>query len=73
MYKLLLVSDQKDILDAYEGITNWEFNGFRKPHIRHDLEGAKQSLQIHHADGIIISLKNGEEKDLLRAIVVYIF
>ena len=66
MYKLLLVSDQKDILDAYEGITNWEFNGFRKPHIRHDLEGAKQSLQIHHADGIIISLKNGEEKDLLR-------
>jgi len=66
MYKLLLISDQKDVLDAYEQIDNWEFNGFRKPHIRHDLEGAKQSLQIHHADAIILDLENRDKLEIFR-------
>lgn len=62
MYRLLLVSDQKDVLEAFEQVENWEFNGFRKPHIRHDLEGAKDSLLKHHADGIGVAMKNAEDR-----------
>ena len=52
MYKLLLVSDRKEILDIYQQIPNWERIGFKPPHIRHDFEGMRQSLSIHHADGV---------------------
>ena len=65
MYKLLLVSDREEILDAFDQIHNWEFNGFKKPHIRHDFEGAKQSLKIHHADGIAMAIPQEEEERLM--------
>jgi len=65
MYKLLLVSDREKVLEAFEQVDNWSFNGFQKPHIRHDLEGAKDSLQKHHADGIILAVEPEEEEKLL--------
>ena len=65
MYKLLLVSDQKDVLDAFAGISNWEMHGFKPPHIRHDFEGAKDSLSKHHADGICIAVDPEEEEKIL--------
>ena len=48
MYKLLLVSDQEDVLNAFSQISNWELHGFKPPHIRHDFEGAVDSLGKHH-------------------------
>ena len=64
MYKLLLVSDREDVLNAFEQVDNWERIGFKKPHIRNSFEGAKDSLAKHHADGIAIAL-NPEEKEKL--------
>ena len=66
MYKLLLVSDRQEILDAYAGIANWEMLGFKAPHIRHDCEGAKDSLARHHADGIAIAVPAEEEEQIIR-------
>ena len=54
MYKLLLVSDQEDVLNAFSQIKNWELLGFKQPHIRHDYEGTIDSLAKHHADGIYL-------------------
>lgn len=65
MYKLLLVSDQESVLEAFDQVHNWGYNGFNRPHIRRDLEGAKESLVRHHADGIAIALKPEAEKELL--------
>ncbi len=65
MYKLLLVSDREDVLNAFESVGNWEWLGFRKPHIRHDFEGAKDSLAKHHADGIAIALDTDEREKLI--------
>ena len=64
MYKLLLVSDREDVLEAFDQVHNWGFNGFNRPHIRHDLEGAKESLQKHHADGISVALDPEAEKEI---------
>ncbi len=66
MYKLLLVTDRNDVLSAYERIDGWERLGFRPPHIRHDLEGMKDSLAKHHADGIAIAV-NREERERIIA------
>ena len=66
MYKLLLVSDRQEVLDAFESIRNWEMLGFKAPHIRHDFEGAKESLSKHHADGIAIAVAPDEEEKLIR-------
>lgn len=66
MYKLLLVSDQDDVLNAFARIQNWELLGFKQPHIRHDFEGAKDSLAKHHADGICIAV-NPEQEELILA------
>ena len=64
MYKLLLVSDREDVLEAFSQVHNWGYNGFNKPHIRHDPEGAKESLQKHHADGIAFALDEDREKEM---------
>ena len=66
MYKLLLVSDQEEVLNAFAGINNWELLGFKPPHIRHDFEGTKDSLAKHHADGISLAV-NPEQEELILA------
>lgn len=65
MYKLLLVTDREEVLNAFGQIQNWEMLGFKPPHIRHDFEGAKDSLAKHHADGIAIALDAAEEQLVL--------
>ncbi len=65
MYKLLLITDQPEVLDAFDQVGNWERTGFKYPHIRHDLEGAKDSLAKHHADGIAIAVSPEEEEKIL--------
>ena len=71
MYKLLLISDQKDVLDAFDQVGNWERTGFKPPHIRHDLEGTKDSLAKHHADGIAIAVSPEEEEKILAYLQEY--
>ena len=65
MYKLLLVSDQEEVLNAFASISNWELLGFKPPHIRHDFEGTKDSLAKHHADGISLAVNPDEEELIL--------
>ena len=65
MYKLLLVSDREEVLNAFDQIKNWEIQGFRTPHIRNDFEGAKESLSKHHADGIAIALSPEEDARMM--------
>ena len=65
MYKLLLVSDQAEVLEAYDQIHNWEYNGFKRPHVRPDLTGARESLQKHHADAVILAVSPEEEKEII--------
>jgi hypothetical protein len=65
MYKLLLVSDQEEVLNAFARIQNWELLGFKQPHIRHDFEGTKDSLAKHHADGICIAVNPDQEELIL--------
>ena len=64
MYKLLLVSDRDDVLSAFEQVGNWERIGFKPPHIRHDFEGAKDSLAKHHADGIAVAVVPEEREKI---------
>ena len=64
MYKLLLVSDREDVLNAFEQIGDWERQGFKPPHIRHDFEGTKDSLAKHHADGIAVAVVPEEAKKI---------
>ena len=64
MYKLLLVSDREEVLNAFAEIQNWERHGFKPPHIRHDYEGMLDSLSKHHADGIAIAVVPEEEKKI---------
>ena len=65
MYKLLLVSDQEEVLNAFASINNWELLGFKPPHIRHDFEGTKDSLAKHHADGICLAVSPEQEELIL--------
>ena len=65
MYKLLLVSDQEEVLNAFASISNWELLGFKPPHIRHDFEGTKDSLAKHHADGISLAVSPEQEELIL--------
>ena len=71
MYKLLLVSDQEDVLNSFAGIKNWELLGFKQPHIRHDFEGTKDSLSKHHADGICIAVNPDQEEQILAYLQQY--
>jgi hypothetical protein len=65
MYKLLLVSDQDDVLNAFASVENWELHGFKAPHIRHDFEGTVDSLAKHHADGICIAVSPEQEERII--------
>ena len=67
MYKLLLISDQDDVLNAFASINNWELHGFKAPHIRHDYEGTLDSLAKHHADGICIAGSSTDEEEKILA------
>ncbi len=66
MYKLLLVSDQEDVLNAFEQINDWERQGFKPPHIRHNYDGMLDSLAKHHADGISIAVGPEEEQKIFQ-------
>lgn len=65
MYKLLLVSDQPDVLNAFSQITSWEELGFKKPRIVSSARTAIDALETHHADGTCIALPADDERTLM--------
>ncbi len=67
MYKLLLVTDREEVLNAFNQVTNWEMYGFKQPHFRNSYDGMLDSLQKHHADGIAISMTDHEEEERILA------
>ena len=66
MYKLLLVTDSQEALDAYNAIDCWENLGFKKPRVAQDTLQAQDILSRHHVDGIAVALTGEERKKLLR-------
>ena len=58
MYKLLLVSEDPEVLKAFESIDDWEKLGFRTPKVLSNTEEAIAYLQKHHMDGICFSLSS---------------
>ena len=59
MYKLLLVTDNEQVIAAFKGITSWSLLGYKEPRIASDIETAFDTLSRHHADGIFIALRDG--------------
>ena len=66
MYKLLLVTDQDPVRDAFQGMTAWDRSGFRPPRIAGDTRSAMDSLERHYADAIAIALPPEDEAVLIR-------
>lgn len=65
MYKLLLVTDQPKVNEAFMNDMQWESLGFREPRVVSSARSAMESLQKHHADGIAVSLAPEEQARLL--------
>lgn len=65
MYKLLLVTDQPQVSEAFLENMQWESMGFREPRKVDSVRGALESLQKHHADGVAIALPAAEENKLI--------
>ena len=53
MYKILLVTDRPEILDAFQAVSSWESLGFRVPRICNSAEGAIACLKAHHVLSLI--------------------
>lgn len=66
MYKLLLATDQPEILDAFAAVPSWEAMGFRPPRVVSSARAAIDSLKAHHVDGIAFALP-AEDESLLMA------
>lgn len=69
MYKLLLVTDRPEVLEAFQGVKNWELMGFRAPRIAASKEEALDLLSRHHADGIAFALPDAEMLALAMALI----
>ena len=69
MYKLLLATDQRDILDMFSQITDWENRGFRGPRTAANAQEAVACLEKHHVDAIAFRLDAQEEKKLYEKLV----
>ncbi len=56
MYKLLLVTDNQKILDAFSGVPSWPLLGFKEPRTVSDTESAFSVMDKHHVDAVILGL-----------------
>ena len=65
MYKILLVTDRPEILDAFQAVSSWESLGFRTPRICNSAESAIACLKAHHVDGVGIRLDMEQEALLM--------
>lgn len=68
MYKLLLVTNQAQVVEAFMEDMSWENLGFRVPRVVDSVRSALDSLQNHHADGVAVALPAEERDKLLVAL-----
>lgn len=69
MYKLLLATDQHDIVNMFSGISQWESRGFRIPRIAANAQEALSCLEKHHIDAVAYRLNAQDEKELYQKLV----
>lgn len=69
MYKLLLATDQRDILDMFSEITDWENRGFRAPRTAVNAQEAIACLEKHHVDAVAYRLNAQEENKLYQKLL----
>ena len=69
MYKLLLATDQHDILSMFSGISQWESRGFRTPRTAANVQEAVTCLEKHHIDAVAYRLNAQDEKELYEKLV----
>ncbi len=69
MYKLLLATDQHDILNLFSGISQWESRGFRVPRTAVNAQEAAACLEKHHIDAVAYRLNAQDEKELYQTLV----
>ncbi len=68
MYKLLLVTNDQTVRDAFSALA-WENMGFKPPRMANNAEEALGSLKAHHADAIAIALSAEEDAALIRELM----
>ena len=63
MYKLLLVSDKKEVRDLYSGFSDWETLGFEAPAIAQDAQDGIEKLSKNRYDAIswLLSVSEGKK------------
>ena len=65
MYKLLLVTDNQKIREAFTGISSWSLLGFREPRMAQSPDEAVETMAKHHVDGMVIGLPEQEKRRMI--------
>ena len=65
MYKLLLVTNNQKVKDAFAGVPSWSLLGFKEPRIAQSTDEAVETMAKHHVDGMIISLPEQEKRRMI--------
>ena len=68
MYKLLLVTNQQAVQEAFAAL-DWENMGFKSPRTAANVEEALASLKAYHADAIAIALPAAEDAALIKELM----
>ena len=68
MYKLLLVTNDQAVRDAFDAVA-WENMGYKAPRTAATTEEALASLKAYHADAIAIALPAEEDAALIKALM----
>ena len=61
MYKLLLVTDNPGVQEAFAEVKSWAYLGFKEPRQAHGVDEAFDVMSRHHVDGVIVSLPEEEK------------
>ena len=68
MYKLLLVTDDQAVRDAFDAVA-WENMGFKAPRMAANMAEALESLRDFHSDAVAVALPEQEDAELYRALM----
>lgn len=71
MYKLLLATDQPEIIEAFNAVTSWEVMGFRPPRIVTTMKSAIKSLKDHYVDAIAFKFRPEEDATLMEHLAAF--
>ncbi len=60
MYKLLLVTDNPKVQEAFAGIQSWAYLGFKEPRQAQSVDAAFDIMSCHHVDGVVLSMSDDD-------------